>query len=373
MSEDLPIEPQRSNLRRLAGMITYPGAIVVSIFVVLGLTGQTIRDRSLPMALTMYIPLLPIGLVAVALDLSYRGRALPRLTRFTMTFLGSVAIVWSVFTMMGEGLVDERREVDRGLTLLHWNTQWGGGLLRGPTAWKSLRTSIVDRRPDLVILSEAPSDEWLRGLAHDLGNSASFLGILHDPRSPYWYHMAVCSQWPIHLQERLRLPGGVAMSVTAQVRGIHYRVLVVDGLSSPLRSRLPFLHEITRVCLEASSAGQPYDFVVGDFNTLSRSIGFDGLSDQGYQLASRKAMGWRATFPAWLPLYDIDHIWTAPGLRTLSCSLFNSPWTDHRGQFVRVSVMPKTPDALAQSHSIAVRSGGTQQHRASDDIKTSFE
>ena len=104
-------------------------------------------------------------------------------------------------------------------------------------AWETQRAAIVDRHPDLIVLSEAPADERLGQLATDLGAGTSYVGIFHDPRRPYWYRMVVCSRWPVRLEGRVPVPGGVAMSVTAEVRGRDYRLLVVDGVSSP--SALP--------------------------------------------------------------------------------------------------------------------------------------
>ena len=169
-----------------------------------------------------------------------------------------------------------------------------------------------------------------------MGPGADCVGIHHDPTSRYWFRLAVCSRWPIRLEEYVELPGGVAMSVTAEVRGHPLRLLVVDGKSNPFQSRLPFVRAIADDCRTAAVSGRPYDAVAGDFNTPSRSIGFDVLTAQGYQLASRSAGGWRGTFPSWLPLYDIDHVWLRPGLRVRSCTLFNGSASDHRGQIVRV-------------------------------------
>jgi endonuclease/exonuclease/phosphatase family metal-dependent hydrolase len=126
------------------------------------------------------------------------------------------------------------------------------------------------------------------------------------------------------------------MSVTADVRGQPLRLLVVDGRSNPFRSRLLFLRAIADACRAAAEEGRPFDAVAGDFNTPSPSIGFDAMMAQGYALASRSARGWRGTFPSWLPIYDIDHVLLAPGLRVGSCTLFHGPATDHRGQFVRL-------------------------------------
>jgi endonuclease/exonuclease/phosphatase (EEP) superfamily protein YafD len=80
----------------------------------------------------------------------------------------------------------------------------------------------------------------------------------------------------------------------------------------------------------------PFHVVVGDFNSLSRSVGFDDLRELGFVLASSRARGWRGTYPSALPLYDIDHVWAAreAGLTPTTCRMFSSPSTNHRGQTV---------------------------------------
>jgi len=130
------------------------------------------------------------------------------------------------------------------------------------------------------------------------------------------------------------------MSVACAVRGRDVRILVVDGKSNPFASRLPFLRAVAELCRAAAEEGRPFDALAGDFNAPGRGIGFDSLTAQGYSLAGRSAAGWRGTFPSWLPLYDIDHVWLRPGLRLRSCTLFTGAASDHRGQFVSVLLRP---------------------------------
>jgi endonuclease/exonuclease/phosphatase family metal-dependent hydrolase len=302
--------------------------------IVAGLVGQVIRDRSVVFAVLMYLPLLPVGLAAIALDIILRGRAIPR-ARFVLAVVGAVAGTWTVATMIGVVATTAPRTEVPEISLLHWNVQWGGGLFRSQQTWAAQRSEILRRDPDIIVLSELPPAAWIARLADDMGVGASIVYLEHHPGSRYEYRMAVCSRWPIELRERVSLPGGAGMSVTADVRGRRLRLLCVDGQSNPFRSRLPFLGAIADLCRAASAAGRPFDVVVGDFNTPARSIGFDSFMDQGYTLASRSAAGWRGTFPSWLPLYDIDHVWLAPGLVARACRLYNGPSTDHRGQFVR--------------------------------------
>ncbi len=337
MNHELMIGPYRIRPRRMARALVRVPAFGLAALIALGLAGQAIRDRSVATAIMMYIPLMPFGLAAVALDLSCRGRSLPS-GRFGATLLGCIAIGWSTLAMIGTGASGERGPADQEVTVLHWNVQWGGGPFRGPATWKSQRSEIVGRNPDLVVLSEAPPHDWLTQLTAELGEGASYVGTFHDPSSPYWYRMAVCSRWPLRLEERIALPDGAAMSVTAEVRDRRIRLLVVDGASSPWKSRLPFLRDLNVACRNATAEGRPYDMLLGDFNTPSRSLGFDELVAEGYRLAGWSSTGWRATFPSWLPVYDIDHIWIAPRQRIGSCDFFLGPWSDHRGQVVRVLI-----------------------------------
>ena len=320
-------------LRRLARLAAW----LLAVGIVAGLIGQLVRDRTPALALLMYIPLPMVGAFALALDVMRRGRSLPRF-RFGLMMLGSIAIGWSAFTMIGWGSVAPTRPGDREVRVLHWNVLWGGGLFQGPGAWAAQRQAILDRNPELIVLNEAPPVNWIERLADDLGPDGSWVGIQHDPSSRYRYRLAVCSRWPLRMEELVTLPGGSGMSVSADLPGRRLRLLVVDGISAPARSRLPFLQAIAKACREAEASGRPFDLVVGDFNTPSRSLGFDHLEALGYRLAGRSSGDWRATFPAWLPVYDIDHTWLAPTLRLASCTFFSSLYSDHRGEVVRLLI-----------------------------------
>jgi endonuclease/exonuclease/phosphatase family metal-dependent hydrolase len=322
----------RQRLIRVSTRITAFGLVAV---ICAGLAGQVIRDRSVPFAILMYLPVGPASVAAVALDLTMRGRALPRL-RFVLGLLGAAGGIWALMAMIGSGAIGKFGPRDTEVTLLQWNVMWGGGPFRSPRTWAAQRAEIMRRNADLVILSELPPVDWLEQLVAEMGPEAGAVGIEPEPRSSHMIPVCVCSRWPVRLEERMTLPEGVGMSVTATVRGQRLRLLVVDGKSNPFHSRLPFTARIAEICRAARDAGHPFDAVAGDFNTPSRSIGFDAMTDQGYILAGLSAAGWRGTFPAWLPIYDIDHVWVSPGLRLRSSTFFHGPYSDHRGQFVSV-------------------------------------
>ncbi len=324
--------PRSCHAARLFGRLA---AFGLALLILAGGLGQALRDRSTATALLMYIPLPLLAGSALALDAAWRGRSLIG-PRFALTALALVASAWSAWWLIGSGQERPAAAGEREISVLHWNVQWGGGFFRGPRTWTAQRAAIVAKHPDLVILSEAPPDDWLAQLVSDLGPGSSLVSIHHDPRSSYWYGLAVISRRLLRQEPAPSLPNGSAFSVVAEVDGRDLRLLVVDGISTPTRSRLPFLAAIADSCRQAREQGRPYDLVLGDFNTPSRSLGFDELEGLGYTLAGRSAAGWRATFPAWLPVYDIDHVWLAPELTLASCSFFNGSHTDQRGQFVRI-------------------------------------
>ena len=331
--------------RRLIQVFGRVGSFGLAAVIIAGLAGQMFRDRSAASAILMYLPLLPTSLAAMVIDLARSGRTLPR-ARFLLTLLGILGGACAAMPMIGSGTIGKFGLADTEVTLLHWNVMWGGGPFRNERTWAAQRAEMMSRDPDLIILSEPPPPDWLKRLTDEIGAGANVVGIDHERRSPYWFRLGVCSRWPIRREKGMLLPGGAAMSVTADVRGRAMRLLVVDGKSNPFQSRLPFLGAIDQICRDAAREGRPFDVVAGDFNTPSRSIGFDALTGQGYTLASRAASGWRGTFPAWLPLYDIDHVWLRPGLRVRSCTLFNGAATDHRGQFV--SLLLAAPNEIAE-------------------------
>jgi endonuclease/exonuclease/phosphatase (EEP) superfamily protein YafD len=327
-----PIQP--STRRRAFEILSKLAALGLALTILIGLLGHLTRDRSVGLAVCMYVPVLPLGLVAIMLDLARTGRALPR-GRFILTALAVGASTLAAIPMIGRGTVDHSGENAPEVSLLHWNVQWGGAF-RSPKTWAAQRAEILSHEPDLIVLSEGPTSDWIDQLVADLGVGAAWVGEGQGPPNRYWFKLAVCSRWPVRLDKHIPLPNGAAISVIAEVRGWPMRLLVVDGQSNPFHSRLPFLRAIADECQRAAAEGHSYDAIVGDFNTPSRSIGFDALAAQGFQLASRSTRGWRGTFPSFMPVYDIDHVWLGPATQVKSCTLFNGPSTDHRGQLVRL-------------------------------------
>jgi hypothetical protein len=64
--------------RRLIQVIGRVVSFGLAAVIIAGLAGQVSRDRSPATAFLMYLPVLPASFAATVLDMSRRGRALPR-------------------------------------------------------------------------------------------------------------------------------------------------------------------------------------------------------------------------------------------------------------------------------------------------------
>jgi endonuclease/exonuclease/phosphatase (EEP) superfamily protein YafD len=319
-------------IRRLARLVVASGLI---LGIALGLSGQVVRDRSIAWALLMYLPLVPMGLTAAVFDGICRGRALPR-GRFLLGVIGLASAIGAAWPMVGFG-PGPGVEVGLGpvISVLHWNVLWGGGKDRDPAKWATIRREILRHPADLVVLSEAPPDDWLDQLVGDLGPGASRVQVENGPTPGYWYKLVVCSKGPLRLVRRELIADGAGVVVEAEVQGRTVRLLVVDARSKPTILRSPRFLSVAAACRRARESGQPIDVVLGDFNGVSRSLGFEAIEGEGYALASRATWGWRGTFPSILPVYDIDHVLVRVEDRLLGCRLFTNFVSDHRGQVVR--------------------------------------
>lgn len=334
----------------------------VLVVMILGIVGQLFRDRTAWLTWLFYLPLVPIGLWAVLQDLVFAGRSLPRL-RFGLTAIGLIVAAGAAWPMIATGSGAVRSADGEGgppwpwdavkrsnvslksirflVRPLHWNVHWGGPTrTRSAATWDSLAADIVARNPDIVVLSEAPErhNGWVAGLARDQG--WDWVQCDHEPGSRYWYRLAVCCRWPVRIERHERVTNGYLMRVAIDLPGRPLRLLLVDGESNPRLSRRALLADVLAACRAGDQAGEPIDLLAGDFNTPSRSIGFDPFPDAGYRLASRAAVGWRGTFPTLCPLLDIDHVWVRRPLSVRECELFTNLETDHRGQVVAFDLPP---------------------------------
>lgn len=333
-----PAPPRLRVLPRTIGLIDRLSVCLTPPLLILGLVGHVLRDRHVVLALLMYLPLIPIGLWAVGHDLLRGGRALSRL-RFGLAALGAGAVAVAALPMIAFGPpVRPYPAASTGpaadVRLVHWNVQWGGRRW-GKDAWQGMAEEIVRQTPDVVVLSEAPSSsdaEQLRGM---LREDWRVIERADEANPRYRTRFAVMSRWALREVRHQSVTHGRTVSVTIGHPVRPLRLMVVDLESDPRILRTGPLREVADACRAAAARGEGYDIIAGDFNAVGRSIGFDAFREAGYRRASDAAFGWRATFPSYCPLYDIDHVWLAPDLSALDCQLFAHLATDHRGQSVR--------------------------------------
>lgn len=343
----------RQHLRAAWRGFTRSLAYGLLALIALAAAGRIVRDRSAAMALLLYLPVILIGAVAIIFDLARRGRALPR-GRFLLAAVGLLAFAFEASHLIGwrrpeTGAPNGTDGVaTREVTLVHWNVQWGGSRRGTDAPWRKIIGELAARQPDVIVLSEAPPEKWVRQwVAGMAGWSVAF----HDGSTgaKYRSQLAVASRWPVRHERDVRLPNGSGVIVRVQAPGSGsgdtgprtLRVFVADGRSGLRIHRTPFLSAVARACDDAAAAGAPVDVLAGDFNAVSRSIGVDDIRQAGggggYALASEFSGGWRGTFPAPLPLYDIDHVWVRRDVRLAGCDLFSVlTASDHRGQAVRL-------------------------------------
>lgn len=340
--EAVPTSASRRAVRRRTGqwLVRLTGW-ATALGIVVGLIGQVVRDRNLALALMMYVPLAPLGLWAVLLDVLRRGRALR--PRFALGAAGLVALSAGVVPMLGFHPTEPAPPGATSVTLLHWNVQSGGRFTDG-SRWGDTAARIRAREPDVIVLSETPPDPLLFATLRRRGSGWNAVQLHPGPGTRYWYNLLVCSRSPVSLDRQVPVRNGSAMAVTVTVRGRPLRLLVVDGMSTITLVRTPFLHDVAAECDAAARDRRPYDAVVGDFNSVGRSIGFDALRSAagGYRRASDHCGGWRATWPVPLPVFDIDHVMARSAVAIGGCEIFsNQPLdTDHRGQFVTLALPP---------------------------------
>jgi endonuclease/exonuclease/phosphatase (EEP) superfamily protein YafD len=202
---------------------------------------------------------------------------------------------------------------------------------------------IIDRNPDVLVLSESPPYYRMYEPLDRLPGRRFVVSFQTSGIDSHSSHLFVSARWPVRLDRRVLIPNGAAAVVQVDHPQRPIRLLVVDGQSRITRPRTPMLHQIARACSQAYDSGKPIDLVVGDFNAVGRSIGFDaiGRAGSGYRLASRSCPGWRGSWPAFFPLFDIDHVWVRDGWTIASCELFTRRASDHRGQVVALG-MPRS-------------------------------
>ncbi len=112
-----------------------------------------------------------------------------------------------------------------------------------------------------------------------------------------------------------------------RIRGVLYRVLLVDMEAGPLRSRRTVFREL-RDRIVGDGDGKL--ILMGDFNTPLDSVHFDVLRPRLAHAFETAGRGYSATWPVPIPVMALDHLWVGREIEVTGCSLGFSLLSDHR-------------------------------------------
>jgi endonuclease/exonuclease/phosphatase (EEP) superfamily protein YafD len=323
-------KPKSRGRRTFVNLVRVIGCVVLLAAVI----GFIARDRTAWSQWLFFIPLAPVGLGCVLVDVLLAGRTLK--PRFAFLVASAAATGLGASSLMNWSTSIAKPTFDP-IRLVHWNVLWGGG----DDAWPGVAAQIGSHAPDVVVLSEA-ANHWQ--IESDLGRHglANHAFWQNEEGEPYTFRLAVASRWKVNQRWTRRLSHGRAMLVDVEAPGRIVRVLVLDGLSTPRIWRVPLLREVSSIIDECDQLQMSIDVVAGDFNTMRRSVGFDLLRDRGYESAADQMSGWRGTF-FWplLPFWEIDHVFHQNGWEVSEVRRLSNRRLDHVGKSMVLSRQPR--------------------------------
>jgi endonuclease/exonuclease/phosphatase (EEP) superfamily protein YafD len=354
------------------GLKSGPGALIALIVALLWGVGQIVRDRNSLTALLFYLPS-----PAIAVFAGFGGWRSLAARRFALG-LGNLLLAGLALSMtLNENrrlLVTPPANPDSRppeLVMVHWN------VCRGCSGWAAVVAELRRQAADLLVISEVPKKIDVRQLARELseGGENGYQGrrmgtlavlargerlsvqplvneytlevhrILWTP--PNRVLRQALASTPLsqrastppfgaaqgNLSQRLDSTSPLSEVEAPGLSGVEaLKILAVDIVSSPRVARDPQLRRL----VEWIGRERP-DLVVGDFNAPRNSLALTHLP-AGYRHAYEAAgSGWSATWPSFLPLWQIDHTLLGPAIEPARYGFFLSRASDHRGQRLEFS------------------------------------
>lgn len=273
--------------------------------------GRMLGERGLAASLLFYIPA-PLVLLGLAL-----AAVLVRRRRRLGLAVAGLALLPLIAVIEEQRWTAPPEPVPAAgppLSLLHWN------VCRGYGGWPRLAGEIAAGSPDVVILSEVMT-------AGDGEELARLLPQL--PHRRYGFPMLVLSRYPVGPIKELAARSGIRIyELSLDQQGTPWSFFALDVAGQPSFPREPAIDQLASWVHQR----QP-DFLAGDFNTPRQSRLLSPLADgyrHGYDLAGR---GWSYTWPTWLPVLGLDHLFVkSSAVEVATYEIASSPWSDHRLQ-----------------------------------------
>jgi len=111
-----------------------------------------------------------------------------------------------------------------------------------------------------------------------------------------------------------------------------FLVMLVDIDSNLLLSRKEVMQKIVEAKEQTNAS-----IILGDFNTPPDSVWFRDLRKEYSQSFEAAGSGMHATWPSYVPLWAIDHIWVHRSINLLSSKIMTTYKSDHRYVVAEIS------------------------------------
>ena len=318
-----PTTPQRSPERRsrflrLVGWLGAGIALCTSALVCLVIASWLVGDGSLWWQRLSWIPavaLLPPLLVGLLSCLVTPGRF-----GLVLRWTAGLQLLFTASWVAGVdyGVLRARAARPGDWALVHWNatSNWGrsraGGVLE----------DMLELGPELIVVTNPGQRRWSE---QDLRDRT---GWDHVARN---FAVLVVSRHPIRRCQVVLAAGGAKVARVVIDRPLgEFDLWAVDFPSDPgkLRSSV-----FGRFASRAGGLDLPEpDLVVGDFNVPRNSVALKRCFPDMRNAFDLVGVGWHGTWPAGLPLWQLDQVLLGPDCEGVRYEVFPTPVGTHRLQ-----------------------------------------
>lgn len=262
------------------------------------LQASGIRDR-IPLIAAVYYGLpLPVIASCCGLVALLQRRRVPVLIISLITGVACLGL-WYTRSYQNPLPPTSNQQNTHKLKVLFWN------MAHHPLPSETLEKWLEDYQPDIVALVET-------GSRHSDPNPLVVKLPSGYSQTNLKSGIGWISRGQINIKNQLALPNkskGVELEVYHD--NTQYTVIIADIYAGPLTSRKPALEKLYEMATQTRKGPV---MIAGDFNTPIESAFFDGWHHQLHHAFNTSGKGLRETWPRWLPVLTIDHVWSSKEL-----------------------------------------------------------
>ncbi|WP_437186313.1 endonuclease/exonuclease/phosphatase family protein [Planctomicrobium sp. SH668] len=127
--------------------------------------------------------------------------------------------------------------------------------------------------------------------------------------------------------------GSIGRQIQVELNGNKFEILVVDINANP---RIPRRLAFQNLYTVAQKIRDQNTIIMGDFNTPSESALLTELRTDFRLCFDAGGRGYKCTWPTWLPLMQLDQIWTSSNIKVLTCRHYWTWNSDHKPVETRI-------------------------------------